>query len=397
MPPHPFADRWNHNTHYYPLIRQHIPNEASTILDIGAGEGRLARFLVRPGRTVISIDPDSSVLPESVPGLDFRVGSAERLPFADASIDAVTMVMVLHHTDAHQALAEVTRVLRPGGAFVLLGMAVSTSRASDAAWELRDVISQWLHRIGKTAWEPETVKLDPALRWQETYALLERELPGIKSRRLPMWRFLSTWTSPTSPAEVPLDSDGSTKGIVRIGDTVRRPSRPFTVTVQQYLAHLHERGFSAAPIPMGFDEQGREILSYVAGEVPHEPVPDWATSIRVLEDIARLVRRLHDAAQGWEPPADAVWGSIPGDLPPGFVPLFDEPELVAHADYCPGNVVFRNGLPCALIDFDLARPTTRMADAVNALYWWVPLRDPIDRPPALVDADGPGPATKESA
>lgn len=279
MLPHPFADRWNHNTHYYPLICQHIPDEASTILDIGTGEGRLPRYLARPGRTVIGIDPDRSALPESVPGIDFRVGSAERLPVEDASIDAATMVMVL------------------------------------------------------------------------------------------------------------LDSDGPTKGIVRIGDTVRRPSRPFTATVQQYLAHLHDQEFTAAPIPMGFDERGREILSYVAGEVPHEPLPDWATSIRVLEDMARLVRRLHDAAEGWEPPADAVWGSIPGDLPPGFVPLFDEPELVAHADYCPGNVVFRDGLPYALIDFDLARPTTRMADAVNALYWWVPLLHPVDRPPALVDAD----------
>jgi Ser/Thr protein kinase RdoA (MazF antagonist) len=59
-------------------------------------------------------------------------------------------------------------------------------------------------------------------------------------------------------------------------------------------------------------------------------------------------------------------------------------------DYCPGNVVFREGMPVALIDFDLARPTTRLADAVNALYWWAPLLHPLDRPPALMDADIPG-------
>ena len=102
MPPHPFADRWNHNTHYYPLLRQHIPDEASTILDIGAGEGSLARFLAHPGRTVIGIDPDSSVLPEAAPGIEFRVGSAEYLPVEDASVDAATLVMVLHHTNARQ-------------------------------------------------------------------------------------------------------------------------------------------------------------------------------------------------------------------------------------------------------------------------------------------------------
>jgi Ser/Thr protein kinase RdoA (MazF antagonist) len=69
--------------------------------------------------------------------------------------------------------------------------------------------------------------------------------------------------------------------------------------------------------------------------------------------------------------------------------MFEEPELVSHQDYCPGNVVFRDGLPAALIDFDLARPTTRVADVVNAVHWWAPLRPPDDRAPALVHADIP--------
>ena len=83
-----------------------------------------------------------------------------------------------------------------------------------------------------------------------------------------------------------------------------------------------------------------------------------------------------------------MWGGIPG-TPAGVVPLFEKPELISHQDYCPGNVVFRDGLPAALIDFDLARPTTRVADLVNAMYWWTPLMHPSDRPPALRDADVP--------
>lgn len=189
--------------------------------------------------------------------------------------------------------------------------------------------------------------------------------------------------------EIPLVGDGLTQGIVRVGSTVRRPRRPFTETVHAYLRHLHSNGFELAPEPLGFDESGREVLTYVEGEVPREPLPDWATTLSVLQDVARLVRRLHDASEGWDPPADASWGSIPGAVPEGVEPMFEAAELVAHADYCPGNVVFREGRPYALIDFDLARPTTRMADAVNALYWWAPLVDPIDRPPALVDADVP--------
>lgn len=186
----------------------------------------------------------------------------------------------------------------------------------------------------------------------------------------------------------PLIGDGVTTGIVRIGDTVRRPVRPFTATIQTYLAHLHNVGFTGAPVPLGIDEQGREVLSYVPGDVPREPLPAKTAGEDVLTALARLIRRLHDASQGWTPPPGAVWGiqRTGANLPP---PADGEPELVSHRDYCPGNVVFRDGLPVALIDFDLARPTTRLYDIANALYWWAPLWDPKDRPPAFANADIP--------
>ncbi len=187
------------------------------------------------------------------------------------------------------------------------------------------------------------------------------------------------------PEEV-LASGGVTH-VVRTGGSVRRPARPFTATVQAYLAHLHDRGFHDAPRPLGYDGEGREVLSYVDGDVPAEPLPQYATGDDVLVALATLIRRLHDAAAGWVPPEGAVWGAIPGRPPAGLVPMFDEPELVSHLDYCPGNVVFRDGLPAALIDFDLARPTTRVADLVNALYWWAPLSHPLDRAPALAEVD----------
>lgn len=184
-------------------------------------------------------------------------------------------------------------------------------------------------------------------------------------------------------------ADAGLTHVVRVGLTVRRPVRPFTATVQAYLVHIRAGGFTACPEPLGYDTEGREVLSYVPGDVPVEPLPAAATTEAALAELGGLVRRLHDAADGWTPPADAVWGAIPGARPAGVVPLFDRAELVSHMDYCPGNVVFRGGVPAALIDFDLARPTTRVADIANALYWWAPLLDPLDRAPALVDADVP--------
>ncbi len=173
----------------------------------------------------------------------------------------------------------------------------------------------------------------------------------------------------------------------RVGGTVRRPCRPFTATVQAYLRHVSSQGVDFVPEPFGYDDQGREVLSFVDGDVPDEPLPDGVWAGEVLVALARLIRRLHDAAQGWEPPADATWGSIPGQQDVVVAALFERAELVAHQDYCPGNVVFRAGLPAAFIDFDLARPTSRVADCVNAMYWWVPLVDPGDRRPAARDLD----------
>ena len=198
-------------------------------------------------------------------------------------------------------------------------------------------------------------------------------------------------TSPGSGDETgggePLIGDGVTPGIVRIGDTVRRPARPFTRTVQAYLAHLHQAGFTAAPVPLGIDGQGREILSFVPGDIPREPLPAETARDDVLVALARLIRALHEASAGWTPPPGAVWGGIPGTA--ALPPVDGEPELVSHRDYCPGNVVFRAGLPAALIDFDLAKPTTRLYDIANALWWWAPLRDPRDRAPAFTSLDIP--------
>jgi Phosphotransferase enzyme family len=193
----------------------------------------------------------------------------------------------------------------------------------------------------------------------------------------------------TGGDEEPLVGQGVTAGIVRVGDTVRRPVRPFTATVQAYLAHVHAQGFADAPVPLGFDGQGRELLSFVPGEAATEPLGADLAADDVLVALARLVRRLDDASLGWAPPRDAVWGGVPGAAAPGVVGLFDEPELVGHRDFYPGNVILRDGLPAALIDFDLAAPTTRLYEVANALYWWAPLLDPVDRGPAFVDLDIP--------
>ena len=109
-------------------------------------------------------------------------------------------------------------------------------------------------------------------------------------------------------------------------------------TVQAFLRHVRSQGIDFVPEPLGYDNEGREVLSFVEGDVPTEPLPDAVWGEGVLVALAGLIRRLHDAAEGWPSPVDATWGSIPGQQHVAVPPLFDRPELVAHQDYCPGKV-----------------------------------------------------------
>jgi Ser/Thr protein kinase RdoA (MazF antagonist) len=191
--------------------------------------------------------------------------------------------------------------------------------------------------------------------------------------------------------EVPLAGGDVSEGVVRVGDTVRRPRGPWSSSVACYLRHLERVGFEGAPRFLGIDEQGRDILEYVAGDVPGQPVVEpWAATEAVLVVVAELLGRLHEASASFVPPADAVWFGddveveLPADLPP-------EPpaDTISHFDVTPQNVVFRGGRPVALIDFDLTRPGSRLRDVVNTAMWWVPLFPLRDRDPAFENGDVP--------
>lgn len=165
--------------------------------------------------------------------------------------------------------------------------------------------------------------------------------------------------------------------------------RASSPSVHALLRHLEAVGFDGAPRVLGVDDLGREILTFVEGEVPMRPLPGYAATDETLVELARLLRRFHDAAASFTPPPGAVWeiGSAPDDAP----------ELIGHCDVTPDNVVFREPwaapgtsvrpVPYALIDFDLARPTTRLFDVLTTLRHWAPIDDPIDRDPLLREAD----------
>lgn len=183
-------------------------------------------------------------------------------------------------------------------------------------------------------------------------------------------------TFPDGP-EVALPAGDVTVGVVRVGDTVRRPHQPTSEAVAAYLRHLQSVGFAGAPRYLGRDAQRRDVLSFIEGDVPGDPPEPWAAADDVLPGVGRLVRSLHDASEGWRPQLD--FDARVRDRPRAPLPE-GEPRLVAHRDVTPQNVVFRDGRAAALVDFDLVNWTTRSVDLANTAMHWVPLSDPRDRP-----------------
>jgi len=91
------------------------------LLDVGCGSGGVARLLRPRVGEVVAVDVEASPDWEDAPGLTFQVADAERLPFADASFDAIHSKDSLHHMDdPAAALAEYRRVLRPGGTLLVV-------------------------------------------------------------------------------------------------------------------------------------------------------------------------------------------------------------------------------------------------------------------------------------
>jgi hypothetical protein len=157
--------------------------------------------------------------------------------------------------------------------------------------------------------------------------------------------------------EVQLSGGRVTAGVVRVGDTVRRPGKPNSAFVRELLAHLDAAGFEAAPRYLGRDGEGRETFSFLPGDVPPDLDPSIADA--VLWAAAQLIRRFHDATANSE-----VAGSG---------------EVVCHGDLSPCNFVFRDGEPVGIIDFDAAAPGDRLDDLGYAIFLWLNLG--TDGPP----------------
>lgn len=141
--------------------------------------------------------------------------------------------------------------------------------------------------------------------------------------------------------------------------------------VRALLQHLEQVGFAGAPRHVGIDERDRDVLTWVEGDVPVPPYPDWALTDAAIVSLGRLLRDYHRAAASFPAADHRGWSTQWGDPRGG--------PVVCHNDLFPENVVLRDGQVVALLDFDEAAPGRPLWDLAIAAEEWAPLHAPGGR------------------
>ena len=192
--------RWNHNIHYHPRVLRAVPAGARTALDVGTGDGLLARELRELIPHVIGLDIDAAVLARARSDgdrIEWMLGDVRTAPLMPGSFDVVASVATLHHLpDLDAALRRFAELTAPGGVVVIVGLAREASLL-DHLWGLAGVV--W-HRVAarrRTVWEHSApIVWPPPHTYADVRTAAARSLPGARWRRLVLWRYAIVWMKP---------------------------------------------------------------------------------------------------------------------------------------------------------------------------------------------------------
>ena len=153
-------------------------------------------------------------------------------------------------------------------------------------------------------------------------------------------------------------SGGNVGGAWRVGETVRRATGPWTPAVHALLAHLEPR-LAHVPTVLGFDDLGREVLSYLPGRIVD--VDTEMLTEGQLRSIVTWTRSLHEAVATFTHQGPWRFFEVEG------------PTLICHNDIAPYNACFGGDELVGVFDWDFAGPSTRLLELAFIAWNCVPL------------------------
>jgi SAM-dependent methyltransferase len=216
-------DYWNHNVHYYSEIVENAPPGAR-VLDIGCGNGLLARRLGRRGMNVLGIDTSATMVrtaQESTSAEDGRISFVEADFLDPASwnaqdehFDYITAVASIHHIGLEPALSRICELLTPGGRLYVLGIAEDAALADAVFSRACQPSARWMARKNGGRQLPTDMPfLPPDQSWREIRQQAACLLPGSRFRRRLLFRYSLTWNRPE--ALTPPSGAGAVTGELR--------------------------------------------------------------------------------------------------------------------------------------------------------------------------------------
>lgn len=200
------AHPWSHNDHFHGWILRRLPTRRRRALDVGCGRGQLLQTLAPRFDAVEGCDADPEMRAVSaarVGGLPSATVHGEPLADLTGPYDLITMVAVLHHLEARSALADVRRLLAPGGRFLVVGLTRPQTLA-DHAWDVwclltNPVIGLVKHPRRAPAGPddgPGFPVRDPEQTLGELRQVFADLMPGARLRRRIGFRYTADWTKP---------------------------------------------------------------------------------------------------------------------------------------------------------------------------------------------------------
>jgi 2-polyprenyl-3-methyl-5-hydroxy-6-metoxy-1,4-benzoquinol methylase len=206
--------RWNHNIHYHDILLAAVPPHAQRALEVGCGEGNMARKLRRTIDHVTAIDADCESIArarahdqdrwkfgELGDGLSHRSPidyiEADFMTYAlePRTFDFVVCVAALHHMDARAALTKMADLVSPGGALAILGLARSVY-PKDLPHDVAAVAVNRARRATKGWWDSPAPQMKPNRTYEQISQIADEALEGARFSRHLLWRYSIVWCRP---------------------------------------------------------------------------------------------------------------------------------------------------------------------------------------------------------